>query len=179
MFLMSSYQGLQFPTWGYRIPKHPTWAWILRSKEIPEPSTWWAGLLWSSVRTFRFQDRGDCETVQSRISWCSYCGPPGCYVPRDRGGLSRIMARLNSTFFLLKLNTYPLGNQVFHSLCYTISKLGQVFRRQGFAHFASIFGEVEEGRLLHSMFTQMGQQFSVHHIFHHQQIRLWKLCVNH
>ena len=71
-----------------------------------------------------------------------------------------------------KAVTYPLGHQILHALGNTVGKLGQILGRQSLTHLSAILGEVEEGRLLHSVFSKVGQQFSIHNILHHQQIWL-------
>ena len=68
---------------------------------------------------------------------------------------------------------YPLRNQKLHSLSHTISKFVQILGCEGFAHLPAIFGKVEKWRLPHSLLSQVGQQFSIHNIFHNQQVRFW------
>ena len=53
--------------------------------------------------------------------------------------------------------THPFRHQILHSLGHAVCEFGEILGSQGLAYISSIFGEVEERRLLHSMFSQVGQ----------------------
>ena len=50
-------------------------------------------------------------------------------------------------------STHPFRHEVLHSLGHAVREFGEVLGSQGLAYIASIFGKVEERRLLHAMFS--------------------------